>query len=103
MNEKASPKHVIIGQVVAFTTFPHQVVIEGEAYFLTKCDEKYRLLSSICPHAGGQVVIHQAKLVCPLHMWTFESSTGECLIVREAKLAHYEVIEHDDHLIAILP
>jgi anthranilate 1,2-dioxygenase ferredoxin subunit len=103
MNEEKVPKQILLGDTKSFASYPCPVKIESETYFLTICDHEYRLLSSVCPHAGGQVAIYQSKLVCPLHMWTFDTASGQCLMVHGAQLEHYQVLEQNGQLIAILP
>ncbi len=103
MSEAKPMSSVHLGPKNLIATFPHPVDIQGETYYLTICNDQYRLLSSICPHAGGQVVIYDDKLVCPLHMWTFDASSGQCLVVRGASLEHYEVKEEQGQLVAHMP
>ena len=37
---------------------------------------EYKLVSAICPHAGGTVRPMEGELICPLHYWSFDASTG---------------------------
>ncbi len=103
MSEAQKMSLVQLGDKSLITTFPHPVVIQGETYYLTICNDEYRLLSSLCPHAGGQVVMYDDKLVCPLHMWTFDAASGQCLVVRGASLEHYEVKELQGQLVVHMP
>ena len=47
--------------------------------------------------------MYDDKLVCPLHMWTFDAASGQCLVVRGAYLDHYEVKEQAGQLVAHMP
>ncbi|HEY0827044.1 MAG TPA: Rieske 2Fe-2S domain-containing protein, partial [Bacilli bacterium] len=57
-----------------------------------------QLLSSICPHAGGTVMNYGSSLVCPLHYWSFDKSTGVCTTFPSVGLETIEVTERDGYL-----
>lgn len=73
----------IIGQVADFASFPAQVKVGSEPYFIVEAPrsgdepQRYNLISAICPHAGGMVRPHKNELICPLHYWCFGLATGE--------------------------
>lgn len=73
----------VIGSVLDFTDFPASITIDNDPYFilrkLCKGDEQptYKLVSAICPHAGGEVRPLENELICPLHYWSFDAGTGE--------------------------
>ncbi|GGD74573.1 Rieske (2Fe-2S) protein [Paenibacillus nasutitermitis] len=73
----------IIGKVEDFTSFPASVTIDRDPYFIiqTACQEdapqEYKLVSAICPHAGGVVRPWENELICPLHYWSFDPATGQ--------------------------
>lgn len=94
---------ILIGPKDQYTTFPVEVQLNGDLYFLMQPDEgQYSLFSSICPHGGYTVDLIDGELECPLHGWTFEVHTGRCHNVPSARLASYEVILRDDQLIALM-
>jgi nitrite reductase/ring-hydroxylating ferredoxin subunit len=71
-----------IGRVEDFTAFPASVEIGQDPYFIIEAESKedgkvYKLVSAICPHAGGVVKPHGGELICPLHFWSFDMQTGE--------------------------
>lgn len=66
---------------------PKDSVIEvehrGELYAICNAGGQLRALSGVCPHEGGplgQGAIADGILVCPWHMWEFDSQSGACLI-----------------------
>lgn len=45
-------------------------------------DGGLRALDAVCPHAGGPLAdgqIDHAKVICPLHGYTFSFTNGSCL------------------------
>ncbi|MBW7461138.1 Rieske (2Fe-2S) protein [Paenibacillus sepulcri] len=73
----------IIGHVDDFTSFPASVTIDRDPYFIIQttgqedAPSEYKLVSAICPHAGGVVRPWENELICPLHYWSFDSTTGQ--------------------------
>jgi len=44
-------------------------------------DGEYYALADACPHQGaslGQGLLHDGRVICPLHSWVFELRTGRC-------------------------
>ena len=80
-----------LGVIDQFDSFPAEVEIEGRPYFLVKDGQMYRLLSRICPHAGGEVMVEDAKLYCPYHYWSFDAATGCGIFPPTARLDAYNV------------
>ena len=38
-------------------------------------------IDDTCPHQGGSLgegLLHEGRVICPLHSWIFELQTGEC-------------------------
>ncbi|MDQ0874178.1 anthranilate 1,2-dioxygenase ferredoxin subunit [Paenibacillus sp. V4I3] len=95
-------KEIIIGTIDQFTSFPSEVQVEDNLYFLTEVEGIYTLLSSVCPHAGYTVDLEDGELVCPLHGWTYEVHTGRCHNVPSARLHSYVVILRDGTLLALI-
>jgi CMP-N-acetylneuraminate monooxygenase len=65
-------------------SFPHQVEISGSNYFIVKETDGYYLVSSICPHQGGEIIYNNG-FECKVHGWKFNNS-GECINVPSQKL-----------------
>ena len=65
---------VELGPAEDFQDTPALVEIGSGFYYLTRRGEKWRLLSTLCPHAGGEVVWREdeGEFVCPLHGWRFD-------------------------------
>ncbi len=42
---------------------------------------EYYAIDDVCPHQGGSLgegILHDGRVICPLHSWIFELSTGRC-------------------------
>lgn len=66
---------------------PNDSVIEvehrGNLYAICNSGGEIRALSGVCPHQGGplgQGTLIRGLLVCPWHMWEFDSGSGACLV-----------------------
>jgi nitrite reductase (NADH) small subunit len=69
---------------------------ERVTVFRTRSGEVFAVQAT-CPHRGGPLadgILGEAKLVCPLHAWTFDLRTGEAL-VGESGLTIYRVRLND--------
>ncbi|MFD0717526.1 Rieske (2Fe-2S) protein [Paenibacillus sp. GCM10027626] len=72
-----------LGKIADFPEFPAEVTIDHDSYFILReeggeaGEAVYRLVSAICPHAGGYVRPYNGELICPLHFWSFDAVTGE--------------------------
>jgi nitrite reductase/ring-hydroxylating ferredoxin subunit len=65
-------------------------------------DGSLRALSAVCPHRGGPLAdaqIDQRVLVCPLHLNTWDLTTG-CSTSGQPPLTVYAVrVDDDNHLV----
>jgi CMP-N-acetylneuraminate monooxygenase len=68
---------VDLGPVTAFTEWPTRISLGSKSYYVVRGEAGWQLLSTICPHQGGEVVKVGPCLACPQHGWTFEQSTGK--------------------------
>ena len=91
-----------LGAEMDFTEFPACIELEKESYFLVKSDKGYKLLSSNCPHQGGEVVDWGSCFMCPDHGWRFEMSAGVCINGPNARMESILVTLRDGRLIAQL-
>jgi len=44
-------------------------------------DGRFYALDNACPHQGaslGDGVLHDGRVICPLHSWIFDAETGQC-------------------------
>ncbi len=42
---------------------------------------EYYAIDDMCPHEGGSLsegILHEGRVICPLHSWIFELRTGRC-------------------------
>jgi anthranilate 1,2-dioxygenase ferredoxin subunit len=95
-------REITIGQEQSFESFPAEVKLGNELYYMVKEQETYRLLSRICPHAGGLVEVEDGEFVCPLHGWSFNLDTGACLNVPSMQMQGYAVVVRNGELIAVM-
>jgi nitrite reductase/ring-hydroxylating ferredoxin subunit len=75
------------------------VDVEGQKAVLIKRFGKIYALNNTCPHLGGSLgrgTLQGNTLICPLHHWTFDLTSGKCVSgVADEKLAVYEVKVED--------
>ncbi|WEK55241.1 MAG: Rieske 2Fe-2S domain-containing protein [Candidatus Cohnella colombiensis] len=81
-----------LGPIEAYEEFPVEVTIDHNTYWLVRCsDYEFRLLNSLCPHAGGEVRPSHGVLFCPLHFWTFDIDNGQCINNPDKRLMKRDV------------
>ncbi|WP_276354615.1 Rieske (2Fe-2S) protein [Cohnella caldifontis] len=93
-----------LGFPADYGSFPASVTVDGTPYWLVRGEEEeeYRLLSALCPHAGGDVRAHEGIFFCPLHFWTFDQAEGNCLNVPGERLMRRKVeLREDGRLYAV--
>ncbi|MEZ5365650.1 MAG: Rieske 2Fe-2S domain-containing protein [Bryobacterales bacterium] len=93
---------VNLGAVRQFVELPAKVVHAGQSYFLVRQDGEYALLSTTCPHQGGQVTDAGDQFVCGIHQWRFDRASGRCLNAPTRALHRVAVRELDGFLYADL-
>lgn len=96
-------KCVELGPTEQFDSLPSEVEIEGKRFFLGRRDGDYVLLSSLCPHRGGPVLLTSDGLECPMHGWSFDGTTGEADGCEGDGLEAYEVDRSGEILTVSLP
>ncbi|WP_169306710.1 Rieske (2Fe-2S) protein [Cohnella pontilimi] len=103
MNERGN-LDADLGKPEDYTDFPASVELDGAPYWLvlTGEDNGYRLLSALCPHAGGEVRVYENIFICPLHYWTFSQTDGACTNVPDERLMQRRVeLRADGRLYAV--
>ena len=66
-----------LGEEDTFTRFPAPVKVGDASYFLVRGQDGYKLLSTVCPHQGGEIMDEGDDLfVCDGHGWQYEKSGG---------------------------
>jgi len=88
-----------LGLETSFTKFPAPVSVGDESYYLVHNNQGYLLLSTICPHAGGEVVEWGSCFMCPDHGWRFELTEGECINGPNARMYAVAVTVRNGHLL----
>lgn len=89
-----------LGPEASFTRFPVPISVGDLFYFLVRNKRGYLLLSSVCPHQGGEVVHWGSCFMCPDHGWRFELDEGECINGPNARLTAFAVTVRAGHLFA---
>lgn len=92
-----------ISRIEDINSLPKEIEIANKSFYLVKDKDKWKLLSSICPHMGGKAIIEEDCFRCPLHDWKFDIKTGKCFNALNEELSSYKVIEKEGDLIALLP
>ena len=57
------------------------VIVEGRRIALLRHRGELFALDDVCPHQGASLadgVLHDGRVICPLHSWVFELGTGRC-------------------------
>ena len=92
---------VDLGPVDRFTRLPALVEIGQGFFYLVREGDGFVLLSSLCPHAGGEVVWQDedGEFVCPVHGWRFDAD-GRCGDSPGAALKAYPVEQRGENLVA---
>jgi nitrite reductase/ring-hydroxylating ferredoxin subunit len=81
---------IAIGPVERFASLPVRVTVADTPFWLVRAEDGgLRLLLDACPHAGGELRPAGGLFVCPLHLWTFDVATGDCLNVPGERLRRF--------------
>jgi len=83
-----------------------EVQHQGELYAICNAGGELRALSGVCPHSGGplgQGTLIQGMLVCPWHMWEFDSRSGACLVDDRMRIPTYDVKVEDGKILVDVP
>ena len=95
---------VDLGEESSFTEFPALVKVGDASYFLVRGRDGYKLLSTVCPHQGGEIMDEGDELfVCDGHGWQYEKSEGICANRPDFRMKAFLVTVQDDRLIALAP
>ena len=75
------------------------VEVQGKKIVLIKRFGKIYALDNTCPHLGGSLgrgTLKANGVICPLHHWTFDISTGKCVdgVPDERVLIHETKVEN---------
>lgn len=78
----------------------------GETYAVCRVNGGVRVLSGVCPHAGGPLgegALHGTLLACPYHGWEFDCTTGVCAMDDTVSVPAFRVRLEGDEILADLP
>ena len=95
---------VDLGDESDFSDLPKLVKVGSANYFLVKGNEGYRMLSTLCPHQGGEVEdVGEDVFVCDTHGYEYEKGDGRCLNNPELRMKVFLVTQQEGRLVALVP
>jgi CMP-N-acetylneuraminate monooxygenase len=92
-----------LGPEASFSKLPALISLGGESYYLVRGKKGYQLLSTFCPHQGGEVEDQGTFFQCPQHSWRFEHTEGLCVNGPNARMIAFPVAVREGRLIAEIP
>jgi len=95
---------VDLGEESSFTGLPAPVKVGDASYFLVRGRDGYKLLSTVCPHQGGEVMDEGDDLfVCDGHGWQYEKAEGTCVGRSDFRMKAFLVTVKENRLVALVP
>ena len=95
---------VDLGEVSSYTVLPAPVTVGDASYFLVRGRDGYKLLSTVCPHQGGEVMNEGDDLfVCDGHGWQYEKAEGTCVSRPDFRMKAFLVTVRESRLVALVP
>ena len=96
---------VDLGPESALTDLPKLINVGTAAYFLVRSDDDgYKLLSTLCPHVGGEVEdIGEDVFVCNSHRWEYDKTDGRCVNNPDFRMKVFLVTKQESNLVALVP
>ena len=95
---------VDLGEESSFTDFPTPVKVGDASYFLVRGQDGYKLLSTVCPHQGGEIMDEgDDQFVCDGHGWQYEKGDGACLRNPDFRMKVFLVTLQESRLVALVP
>ena len=93
-----------LGEESSFSGFPAPVKVGDASYFLVQGRDGYKLLSTLCPHQGGEVMDEGGdQFVCDGHGWQYEKADGTCLSRPDFRMKAFLVTVQGNRLVALVP
>lgn len=83
-----------------------RVLAGGREIAVFRNGDRWHAMDDTCPHQGaslGDGLLHDGKVVCPWHAWSFDALTGTCVNVPEIGVAIYPVRCRDGAVEVDLP
>jgi len=88
--------HEVISKIDSLS-FPHEVNLFGDLYYVVKDSDDYRLISTVCPHQGARIELIDDTFVCPVHNWQFD--LGGCgKNVKNQKMYSVDLVQKNESL-----
>lgn len=95
---------VELGEESSFTDLPAPVKVGDASYFLVRGRDGYKLLSTICPHQGGEIEDEGDEVfVCDGHGWEYEKGEGTCVNRPDFRMKAFLVTLQEGRLVALVP
>lgn len=95
---------VDLGEEASFVSLPAPVKVGDARYFLVRGRDGYKLLSTVCPHQGGEIEDEGDELfVCDGHGWQYEKGEGTCDNRPEFRMKAFLVTVQNERLVALVP
>ncbi|MCY4415832.1 MAG: Rieske (2Fe-2S) protein [Chloroflexi bacterium] len=95
---------VELGDEASFTELPAPVKVGDASYFLVRGRDGYKLLSTMCPHQGGEIEDEGDEVfVCDGHGWQYEKGDGRCVNNPDFRMKAFLVTVQNDRLVALVP
>ncbi len=93
-----------LGEESSFTAFPAPVKVGDASYFLVRGRDGYKLLSTVCPHQGGEIMDEGDDLfVCDGHGWQYDKAAGLCASRPDFRMKTFLVTVQNGRLVALVP
>ncbi len=93
-----------LGEESSFTGLPALVKVGNASYFLVRGRDGYKLLSTVCPHQGGEVMDEGDDLfVCDGDGWQYEKAEGTCVRRPDFRMKAFLVAVRENRLVALAP
>jgi nitrite reductase (NADH) small subunit len=77
----------------------------GKEIALFNVDGSFHAIDNICVHRGGPLgegALEGTTVACPWHAWTYDVTSGKCIVNPEVCLEKYEVkVENEEIQIAV--
>lgn len=94
---------VDIGAVADFAGRPPTPIRLRDRYVAVfHVDGHWRCIDNACPHAGAPLcdgTVQDGEVICFLHCWRFDLTTGACDVGAAWNVRAYPVREHDGRLL----
>ena len=93
-----------LGEESSFTSLPAPVRVGDASYFLVRGRDGYKLLSTVCPHQGGEIMDEGDDLfVCDGHGWQYDKGEGFCNSRPDFRMKTFLVTVQNGRLVALVP